>query len=139
MTHTNQTLLFLISGEAKQLLAIHALPEGTIIQPFAEKDLTTSLQTLKRLRQAKGKIFFGTKVLRLQRYRLIIKTLLFLSGKTSAVPSLTKVGERETYSWIHFIFVDFWRLLAEAIASVFVLIRTALELQALKRKTKLRT
>jgi hypothetical protein len=138
MTHTNQTLLFLISGEAKQLLAIHALPEGTIIQPFAEKDLTTPLQTLKRLRQAKGKIFFGTKVLRLQRYRLIIKTLLFLAGKTSAT-FIDESGACEPYSWIHFIFVDFWRLLAEAIASMFVLIETALELQALKRKTKLRT
>ncbi len=138
MTHTNQTLLFLISGEAKQLLATHALPESTIIQPFAEKDLTTPLQTLRRLRQAKGKIFFGTKVLRLQRYRLIIKTLLFLAGKTSAT-FIDESGAREPYSWIHFIFVDFWRLLAEVIASMFVLIETALELQALKRKTKWRT
>jgi hypothetical protein len=77
-------------------------------------------------------------VLRLQRYRLVIKLLLFLSGKTSAV-FIDEVGERETYSWVRFIFVDSWRLLAEVIASVFVLIRTALELQALKRKTKLRT
>jgi hypothetical protein len=138
MNHADQTLLFLISGEAKQFLAGHALPETTVIQPFLEKDLTTPLQTLKRLRQAKGKIFFGTKVLRLQRYRLVIKLLLFLSGKTSAV-FIDEVGERETYSWIRFIFVDSWRLLAEVIASVFVLIRTALELQALKRKTKLRT
>jgi len=58
MMRPDQPLLFLLSGEAKQLLATHALPESTIIQPFAEKDLTTPLQTLRRLRQAKGKIFF---------------------------------------------------------------------------------
>jgi hypothetical protein len=138
MMRPDQPLLFLLSGEAKQLLATHALPESTIIQPFAEKDLTTPLQTLRRLRQAKGKIFFGTKVLRLQRYRLIIKTLLFLAGKTSAT-FIDESGAREPYSWIHFILVDFWRLVAEVIASMVVLLKTALELQALKCKTKLRT
>lgn len=129
------TTLFLLAGDAKTILAANALPEDALTQPFSEKELTTPLATLKRLRETKGRIFFGTKVLRLQRYRLALKLLLFLAGKTSAA-ILDEAGERENYSLGRFIFADIWKLLAEIFASAFIVLETYLELESLKRAKK---
>lgn len=126
-------MLFLLSGDAQKILAAHSLPDSTLVEPFSEKELVTPLATLRRLRQAKGKIFFGTKVLRLQRYRLMIKLFLFLAGKLHAA-IIDEAGDKEMYSFWRFIFADIWKLFAETIASAFVVLETYLELESLKRR-----
>lgn len=129
------TTLFLLSGDAKTILMAHALPEDTIVQPFSERELTTPIATLNRLHKTKGQIFFGTKVLHLQRYRLMLKLFLFLSGKSRAA-ILDESGKRENYSLLRFIFVDIWKLLAEILASAFIVLKTYLELESLQRAKK---
>jgi len=126
--------VFLMSGDAATILAALGASEQPSVLPFSEKDLTTPKATLKRLRDVKGDIAIGTKVLRLQRYRLVLKTLLFLSGKWAAT-MIDESGETERYSAIQFIFVDCWKLLAEILASLFIVTETYLELESLKRKT----
>ncbi|MFN3386381.1 MAG: hypothetical protein ACK42Y_07310 [Candidatus Thermochlorobacter sp.] len=130
-----RTTLFLLSGDAKTILTAHALPEDTIVQPFSERELTQPLMVRKRFLETKGRLFFGTKVLHLQRYRLILKLLLFLSGKSRAA-ILDEAGKRENYSLLRFIFVDIWKLLVEIIASAFIVLKTYLELESLQRAKK---
>ncbi len=122
-----------MSGDAMTILAALGASEQSLVVPFSEKDLTTPKATLKRLRAANGDIAIGTKILRLQRYRLVLKTLLFLSGKWTAT-IIDESGETERYSAIRFIFVDLWKLLAELLASLFIVTETFLELESLKRK-----
>lgn len=136
MSHS-ETTLFLMSGDPEKVLAANALPDATAIEPFSERELVTPKLTLERLRKAKGRIVFGTKVLRLQRYRLVLKVFLFLAGKTKAA-FVDETGECENYSLLRFIFVDIWRLVAEIIASGLVVLSAYLELEALKRNTPYR-
>jgi hypothetical protein len=138
MKHEKKTTLFLLSGDAKKILAATGVTENAVVTTFSEKQLTTLGATLKLLRATEGEIFFGTKILALQRYRLVLKTLLFFSGKMSAT-IVDESGATENYSFIRFIFADSWTLLTEIIASFYIVTQTYLELESLKRASKHRS
>jgi len=132
MKNEKRITVFLLSGDAKKILATIGAAENAVVTAFSEKQLTTLSATLKLLRATEGEIVFGTKMLALQRYRLVLKTLLFLSGKMSATIA-DESGERDNYSPVRFIFADSWMLLAEIIASIYIVTQTYLELESLKR------
>jgi len=114
-----QRTLFVLSGNAENILS-HFSPEETTVLPFGEKELRNVKSVIARFRNESGEIIIGTKSLDLQRFKMIFKTILFLSGKMTGCIA-DESGRKISYNALSFLFLDSLKLLAEIAATTWTI------------------
>ncbi|ACF14771.1 hypothetical protein Ctha_2320 [Chloroherpeton thalassium ATCC 35110] len=119
--------LFLLSGNPEEILK-HFSSEETQVVLFGEKEFANTRSAVARLKQASGEIIIGTKSLELQRFKIIFKATLLLSGKITGCIA-DESGKQIRYNPISFLLIDSFKLLAEIVATGWTVTSVFLDLK----------
>lgn len=111
-------LMFFLHGRKDEIIRNNNLNEAELdIIKIDDKDLANRKLILKEIRKKSyQKIFFATKRLRYQRFLLIMKMYLLITGKNGAI--IDKDGNQDHFHPVKYVIFGIPALIIETIASL---------------------